>query len=325
MSYPQPDERIIGEWQAITDVLVENLAVDAALLRREGGGSLEVLAAAPDSAPFKVGDRAPSDGSHFCDVLLSGREAPGELLEVLDASSDMRWKETADAAAGFPGYVGMALCWPDGEAYGTLSVLRREAFSSDELSRASRLLQCLGNGAMAQLGLLVKREEGHYEATHDALTGLPNRQLFNELAGMQMQLAQRNDSTLWVVLWSIDGFAEQAEKLGRDAVNNMLGRVSERARSCIRQSDVLARLGDNQFAFMLAGANEFVANAVTDRLRRNLNSLDAWPDHGSGVVTASCGLSPYAPKEELDDWLARARGALDDASNAGGGVTMVRE
>jgi len=320
MSHPQPDDGILREWQAISETLLENLPVDAAVIRRVGGGSLEVLAAAPESDRYTPGERAPQDGSHFCDHLL----ADGKVLEVNGAQGG-NWDHLVERKAGFNAYFGTVLSWPDSEPYGTLAVLSRETLSSDDAARTLRLLQRMAVSATALLSGLVKREQGHYEATHDALTGLPNRQLFHDLANMQMKAAQRSSAALWVVLWSVDGFRELAEERGRESVNVMLGRVTERARSCIRQSDVLARLGDNQFAFMLAGANEFVANAVAERLRRNLSTLSPWPDDSATRVTTSCGLSPYHDKEPLDTWLGRARMAMDDASQAGGDVAMVRE
>jgi diguanylate cyclase (GGDEF)-like protein len=319
MSHPESDEALIREWQAIAETLLENLPVDAALLRRAQSGSLEVVASAPDGEAFPRGERLPRDGSSCCDLLLS----TGRDLAI--GAGDADWERTVESRAGFACYIGTALRWPDSDDYGTLSVLSRAALDDDGRARAARLLQRLAAGATAQLGLQLKREQGHYEATHDALTGLPNRDLFKELAGMQMKVAQRNDSALWLVLWSIDDFQSYAHERGREALNGMLARVGERARSCIRQSDVLARLGDNQFAFMLAGANEFVANAVADRLRRNLSTLTAWPDHSPETVTASCGLSPYQPEESLEDWLARARAAVDDAASTGGNTAMVRD
>lgn len=321
MSHPQPDDAILREWQAIVETLLENLPVDVALLRRADGGSLEIAAAAPDTPSYSVGDRAPRDGGHFCDVILEDNE----MLDVINSADDNRWQETSESRDGYANYIGALLHWPDGDAYGTLAVMNSNVLSKTDADRARRLLQRLVVGANAQLGMLVRRKEGHYEATHDALTGLPNRQLFNDLASMQMKVAARNGAALWVVLWSIDEFREMAESQGRENLTVMLAKVSERARSCIRQSDVLARIGDNQFAFMLAGANEFVANAVADRLRRNLASLKPSSEQGAKHVTSSCGMTPYHDKESLDDWLARARTAMDDAKSAGGNSVMVLE
>lgn len=317
-SYPTPDDDTLREWQAITDVLRENLPVDVALLRAAEGGSLKVVATSSQAASFDIGDLTPQDGSNYCDQLLH----EGDLLAVPSAGDDPRWDGISEHKAGFTAYLGAALRWPDGEAYGSLCVMRRQPMESAEADRAQRLLQRLGIGASAQLALLVKQEQSHYEATHDALTGLPNRVLFQELATVQMRVAERNSAALWMVMWSVDDFSNLAEERGREDINTMLQRVSERARSCIRQSDVLARLGDNQFAFMLAGANEFVANAVADRLRRNLMSLNPWPRKGN-AVTASCGLTAYRSDEALDDWLARARKAVKEATATGGDTALV--
>ena len=52
MAHPDSDEALTREWQAIAETLLENLPVDAALLRRAQGGSLEVVASAPDGEAF---------------------------------------------------------------------------------------------------------------------------------------------------------------------------------------------------------------------------------------------------------------------------------
>ena len=107
MSHPDSDEALTREWQAIAETLLENLPVDAALLRRAQGGSLEVVASAPDGEAFPRGDRLPRDGSSCCDRLLTtGRDLAigtgDELFELGTARYGKEWVVLVTDTVGNP-------------------------------------------------------------------------------------------------------------------------------------------------------------------------------------------------------------------------------
>lgn len=90
-----------------------------------------------------------------------------------------------------------------------------------------------------------------YLATHDALTGLPNRTLFNIHLQLEMEHAVRNRKRLAVMLLDLDGFKEINDTVGHDAGDEALKIVARRLESSLRQSDTVARLGGDEFLVLI--------------------------------------------------------------------------
>jgi diguanylate cyclase (GGDEF)-like protein len=319
LPYPEPDNALLGDWQAITVALRDCLPVDQVILRRAFPTTLEVIAAAPD-APLAIGERIHRDGTSFCDVLLQR----GAALAIGDAAADASLAGADEYHRGLRAYLGEALRWPDGELFGTLALLSRDPLPGATAGTEQRLLAQFARAICSDLALLHERERSHHAATHDPLTGLPNARLFADLARQQLRQAKRSGESLWMVLWSLDAYGALVTEWGEAQGETTLRMAAERARACTRQSDVLAHLDGCEFAVLLAGANEFIAGAVADRVRRNMHPLRPYPDRGDRPLTISCGLSPAATADTFEDWLARARSARDDAREAGGDQASTR-
>jgi diguanylate cyclase (GGDEF)-like protein len=313
MLYPRPDPGLTRRWQATTEVLRENTHSQRALLRAAYPTTLEVIAAAADGDAPLIGTRSHRDGSHYCDEVLR-RRAP---FCVGDAAQDVQWDGSEERRAGLLSYCGSPLLWPDDEAFGTLAFLDKTPLCDQQLGRGRRLLETLAAGINAQLALLYRNQQQHYENTHDALTGLANRQLFLDLAEHQLQRHKRSTEQLWLLLWSIDDYEALRNDLGSGEADVLLRTSVERARGCIRQSDVFARLDENCFALLISEANEFVASAVADRVRRNVRRIQPGTQI-SAELTLSCGMSPHGGDESLERWLKRAEAAMQAAHIAGG-------
>ncbi|WP_210397499.1 sensor domain-containing diguanylate cyclase [Motiliproteus sediminis] len=97
-----------------------------------------------------------------------------------------------------------------------------------------------------------------HQATHDALTGLANRRLFIELAERALLQAKRDNIEMSVYFMDLDGFKQVNDNLGHAAGDQLLRSVSYRLQETLRQSDILARVGGDEFIALLssAGAQE---------------------------------------------------------------------
>jgi diguanylate cyclase (GGDEF)-like protein/PAS domain S-box-containing protein len=93
-------------------------------------------------------------------------------------------------------------------------------------------------------------------ATHDELTGLPNRAMFSELLGHVLQTARRSSGRLAVLFIDLDRFKFINDNLGHDAGDTLLREVALRLKSCLRSSDVVARLGGDEFVVLLPDLHE---------------------------------------------------------------------
>ena len=163
-----------------------------------------------------------------------------------------------------------------------LVVFRLIASASTKLRRQKEALQS-------------SAERDRHQATHDALTGLPNWELLRDRLAQGLAAAGRSDGEVALLLIDLDRFKEINDTLGHSYGDKLLCQVGPRLRSVLREGDTVARLGGDEFAVLLPlvdGAAE--AEQVAARLREALHR----PFDVDGValdVEASVGiaLSPW--------------------------------
>jgi diguanylate cyclase (GGDEF)-like protein len=110
-----------------------------------------------------------------------------------------------------------------------------------------------------------------HEATHDRLTGLANRTLFDDRLQNALDRRRRAPSPLAVLLLDLDGFKHVNDTLGHEAGDTVLVEVAERLRACLRTEDTIARHGGDEFTILLdAGVQEGAVQVVTDRILASL-------------------------------------------------------
>jgi diguanylate cyclase (GGDEF)-like protein/PAS domain S-box-containing protein len=109
-------------------------------------------------------------------------------------------------------------------------------------------------------------------ALHDALTGLPNRTLFNDRIERAISAARRADQSMAVLLLDLDRFKDVNDTLGHDMGDLLLTEVGPRLQRPLRETDTVARLGGDEFAILLPGPTDLttacrVAERIVDGLR----------------------------------------------------------
>jgi len=102
-------------------------------------------------------------------------------------------------------------------------------------------------------------EQMRHQATHDQLTGLPNRALFTETLDRFLSRAQRHDELFALLYVDIDGFKQVNDGHGHQAGDMLLQAFSQRLRSALRAEDVVARLGGDEFGVLLCKAADAAA------------------------------------------------------------------
>lgn len=155
-------------------------------------------------------------------------------------------------------------------------------------------------------------------ATHDALTGLPNRRLFDEILGRQQEVCARYGPRGSLLLVDLDHFKEVNDTLGHAAGDHLIASVADLLRRSVRSSDTVARLGGDEFAVILPesdlAAARTVAAAVVETVRTHCESLGGPYQR----VTASIGVVAFADAASRGgDALALADMLMYDAKDAG--------
>ncbi len=145
---------------------------------------------------------------------------------------------------------------------------------------------------------LVEQKLAHF-AHHDYLTDLPNRILFLNSFGHSVLLAKRNNYKVAALFLDLDGFKKVNDTLGHDAGDQLLCEVSTRLKETIRASDTVARIGGDEFTFVL---NNIGSDANASRMAAKIIAALAKPFELKGQqchVGGSIGISIY-PDDSKD-------------------------
>ena len=227
-----------------------------------------------------------------------------------------------------------------------------EEVMADNASRRARylwetsLLSMLLVVAAVSLALLARKQQGYYaaakrsehekhllieqlkdernkayrQASHDNLTGLPNRMHFFELASKMLAAAKRNRNLYSVLFIDLDRFKLINDTLGHNVGDLLLQEVANRLRACVRESDLVARFAGDEFMMLIS-----VSSTIDDisQLAAKVVEAVGQPCQLEGndlAIHASVGVSLYGRDgQEIELLVRRADAAMYEAKSAGRG------
>jgi len=132
-----------------------------------------------------------------------------------------------------------------------------------------------------------------YQATHDLLTGLPNRNMLNDRLQQCINFANRYKNKMAVAFLDLDQFKLINDSMGHEVGDQLLLIMAERLSSCIREIDTVVRLGGDEFVILISNIDNL--NSLTTSIKRILTSV-AEPcviNKLDYTVTCSIGISIY--------------------------------
>ena len=132
-----------------------------------------------------------------------------------------------------------------------------------------------------------------YQVEHDALTGLPNRNLLQDRLSQAIKKANREASMLGIVFIDIDKFKSINDTLGHDVGDEFLKTIAEKMKSSMRQSDTVARLSGDEFIVLIDECKEL--NDISIAIKKLLLTFQApiFVGHEQFKVSMSMGVSVY--------------------------------
>ena len=156
-------------------------------------------------------------------------------------------------------------------------------------------------------------------ATTDSLTGLSNRRHFFDVGERDIIRAQRHRQPLIVAMLDIDFFKQVNDTYGHDVGDKVLIKLAKKLSSLVRECDILARIGGEEFAVCMPQTSMEQACKVTERIRSEIEAMEI--DIGCGrslKITLSIGISQLQGRAcNLTDLMKQADTALYEAKDNG--------
>ena len=271
----------------VVDEAQQLTGADAAIVELPDGDDL-VYRAAGGVAEAHLGLRVAREGS-LSGLALSTRR----VLVCHDSEVDPRVDREACRRVGARSMIVVPLLHED-EAAGVLKVSSGRANAFED--RHAQLLAALGNliaAALVRADLMHRLAD---QAITDELTGLANRRGWYRQLDLALARARRTHEPLSVVLLDLDGFKAVNDRRGHAAGDRLLRTVSGGWLAAVRLSDVLGRVGGDEFAVLLEGADAFAAEEIVARLEAALPA-------GQGV---SAGIATWNGEETGEALVSRA-------------------
>ena len=162
--------------------------------------------------------------------------------------------------------------------------------------------------------LKEKNEKLLKSAITDELTGVYNRKFFEKRVVEEMEIADRANEKISLIIFDLDRFKLVNDNFGHQFGDEVLKRTTQIAGDLIRKTDFLNRVGGEEFAIILPNTNKTQAVFVAEKVRKALEDNKHFK---VGQVTGSFGVAERMKAESLRSWYKRADNALYQAKNTG--------
>ena len=204
-----------------------------------------------------------------------------------------------------------------GRLKGTLNIYRvgeDAAFTDDEFHLATRF----GDAAALAMDNADIRARLEYQASTDALTGLYNHRAFHDRLRQEVMRASADHDTVALVMFDMDDFKKVNDVYGHGVGDELLLQVSNVLRASVRTSDVVARIGGEEFAIIVPSGDVRSSIALAERIGEELGRLEA---EAAGRLTVSTGVA-VGPEHAANprELVACAEAAMMTAKTRGRGL-----
>lgn len=156
-----------------------------------------------------------------------------------------------------------------------------------------------------------------YLSTHDALTGLPGKVLLDDRVTMNIEMARREKQFLSLIVLSLDGYRKINDLLGHAVGSELIKAVAERLQICVRRSDTVARVSEDEFAMIMIGVDEDNIEMIAKKVMAAMQRTFRIQEHTLHIRT-NLGISIYpAHGENFLKLFRNAETAMYRSSSSG--------
>jgi diguanylate cyclase (GGDEF)-like protein len=196
---------------------------------------------------------------------------------------------------------------------GILLVLRKDKkigeYESQLLAKGLQIL-------CEPLQRALEYEDLYEQASRDVLTGLMNRRVFDERITSVLAQAERHAHPVTLACMDLDRFKQINDTYGHGIGDLVLQKVAASMEGMVRNCDVLARMGGDEFMLIMPDTTLAAAEILANRLCQSINQLDL-PGAGPGVLGISIGLVEWQPGLDKKQWIHKADETLYRAKAEG--------
>ena len=276
------------------------------VFRFNPSGTVEMLASAEPLSDASVSLAVdPDGGGAVAAVFRTGRAATvryGDPVPVTSGPDDDRVLRVGAAA---PVRV-------QGRVWGAIAIASAAPDRIDQAMLAR--LESFADLVQLAVGNAEAWETLTQQAITDPVTGLPNRQWFNQSLANEVARAERHDRPLSLVVFDVDNFKRVNDTFGHPTGDRVLHELGRRLAAVARRSETVARVGGEEFAWILAETDAEDALSAAEHVRA---AIAAEPFGAVGQVTVSAGVSSLDRSNTLEGLVANADSALYDAKHRG--------
>jgi len=194
-------------------------------------------------------------------------------------------------------------------------------FDSADIALIELFSQLVG----ASIGNIKLFEKIQHQATTDGLTGLVNHKTFYEILEKELWRSRRYGGKISLIMVDIDNLKRINDEYGHRVGDKVIKEISKRIRECIRQIDIAARYGGDEFAVILLNTSLIDASIVAKRMVEAVaKTPSAWTKEQI-PLSISVGLGQYDAGASPEDITGRSDQALYAAKQAGKNTVRVFE
>jgi diguanylate cyclase len=205
-----------------------------------------------------------------------------------------------------------------------LIIQAMHAFSSEDNHRETELTEQLRDmqlklDEVEKLAVSAQYaiEEQRRKAMHDSLTGLPNREFYQQRLEQELQRIKRYGGKLSLMVCDVDLFKRINDNYGHLAGDKVLNIIAKSLQKNLRSSDFIARYGGEEFVALMPETSTAEAKIIAEKLRKKVERSPFNFKKEPIQITVSFGISEFAPGESADEVFSRADKALYAAKEKG--------